>query len=193
MESLLSRPGPVILVAVVASPDARWAAELTEANGEARAVRELLQGVHDVGDTSNRPAHDIPRVIGVAALVSWEYVLESACSQHTHLLMAASAKFWSRRALPHFLEHRILGAASLTEPVPLPDGASWAPTSGCWSPALDPSTAAAVVSRPVLLTAGPGEGSTCQRPRPSPPGPIASKHRRHSSLPGQSGHQWPLH
>ena len=70
MESLLHRPGPAILVAVVASPDGRWAAELTAPNADARVARELLQQVLHAGETSLRPAHDSPRVIGVAALVS---------------------------------------------------------------------------------------------------------------------------
>ena len=91
MKSLLHRPGPAILVAVVASPDGRWAAELTAPNAEARVVRESLQQVLHTGETSLRPAHDSPRVIGVAALVSWEYAWEKATSQDTHLLMVDSA------------------------------------------------------------------------------------------------------
>ena len=196
IDSLLHRPGPVILVAVVASPDGRWAAELTAPNPEARAVRELLQQMLQTGETSLRPAHDSPQVIGVAALVSWEYVRETASSRDTHLLMAASASFSRRRALPHFLEHRVLAAAILEEPVPLPGSTSWAPTSGCWSPVLDPSTAVAVASRHARLTAGPrggGGGPACQLPRLSPSGPAASKHPRPSSRPGQHGHLWPLH
>ena len=45
IETLLHRPGPAILVAVVASPDGRWAAELTAPNAKASAVRELHQHV----------------------------------------------------------------------------------------------------------------------------------------------------
>ena len=66
MESLLHQPGPAILVAVVASPEGRWAAELTAPNAEARAARELLLQVLHTGETSLRPAHDSPRVIGAA-------------------------------------------------------------------------------------------------------------------------------
>ena len=45
IETLLHRPGPAILVAVVASPDGRWAAELTASNSEASVARELLPQV----------------------------------------------------------------------------------------------------------------------------------------------------
>ena len=90
--------------------------------------------------------------------MSWEYARENASSQDTHLLMMASAcvQHQQRRALPHFLEHRILAAAILEEPVPMPGFTSWAPTMGSWSAVLDPSTAVAVASRPAILTAGPG-------------------------------------
>ena len=91
MESLLRQPGPAILVAVVASPEGRWAAELTAPNAEARAARELLQQVLQTGEPSLRPAQDSPRVIGIAVLVSWEYAREKSFSQDTYLLMSASA------------------------------------------------------------------------------------------------------
>lgn len=161
MESLLHRPGPAILVAVVAAPDGRWAAELTAPTAEASAVCGLIGQRLDTGETSLRPTKDSPRVIGVAALVSWEYVYETASSQDTHLLMAASASLAHRthRAFPRFLEHRILASAILDEPVPLPGHTCWAPTMGSWPAILDPSSAIAVASRPVLLMAGPGVGA----------------------------------
>ena len=191
MESLLHQPGPAILVGVVASGSARWAAELAAPNAEARVVRALLQQVLGAGETSFRPAHDSARVIGVAALVSWEYVWEKASSHATHTLMAASATFgqMARRVLPHFLEHRVLAAAILEEPVPI-----WAPTPGSWSAVLDPSIAVAVASRPALLTAGPSSGYRMPASQAlSLAGPAASKQPRPPSRPGQPGHLWPLH
>ena len=157
MESLLHRPGPAILVVVVVSPEGRWAAELTAPSAEARAASELLQQVLHTGDTSLRPAHESPRVIGIAALVSWEYVREEASSKDTHLLMMASnsAGRHKRMSFRHFLEHRILAAAIFEEPVPMPGFTCWAATAGIWPAVLDPSTAAAVATRPALLTAGP--------------------------------------
>ena len=160
IEALLHRPGQAILVAVVASPEGRWAAELNAPNPEARAARELLLQVFNTRETSLRPAQDSPRVIGIAALVSWEYVTENASSRDSHLLMMASASFQrrQRRELPHFLEHRILAAAILEEPVPMPGFTSWAPTMGSWPAVLHPSLSVAVATRPALLTAGPSVG-----------------------------------
>ena len=85
MESLLHAPGPTILVAIVASPDARWAAELTASTSEAMAVRQLLQTELHAEDTSLRPANESAKVIGIADLVSWEYDLgEGLLAGHPH-------------------------------------------------------------------------------------------------------------
>ena len=68
IETLLHRPGPAILVAVVASADARWAAELRASNEEAKALRELLQQRLHTG----KPLSGQPRtVLGSSALLLW--------------------------------------------------------------------------------------------------------------------------
>ena len=91
MKSLVKLPGPAILVAVVASPDGRWAAEATGPSKAARAFRESLLQALSTRKAKLTPAKDSPQVIGIAALVSWEYVRGNAFSKDTHLLMSASA------------------------------------------------------------------------------------------------------
>ena len=195
MESLLHQPGPAILVAVVASAEGRWAAELTAPNAEARAARARLLQALDTGDTSLRPGLEGPRVIGVATLVSWEYARDKASSQDMHVLMMASAAFGrqTRRGIPHFLEHRVVAAAILEEPVPLPSFTSWAAKPGSWPAVLDSSTAVAVDTRQALLTIGPSAGTRMPASQALAIWSSCSKTPRPPSRPGQPGQLWPRH
>ena len=68
IEALLHRPGQAILVAVVASPEGRWAAELNAPNPEARAARELLLQVFN----TRKPRSGQPMTVrGSSALLLW--------------------------------------------------------------------------------------------------------------------------
>ena len=147
VETLLTRPGPVILVALVASGEGRWASVATHPRA-GQAIRTSLVQKLVEGSTNLIEDKDSAQVIGSVALVSWELAGKMASSVDTHLLMSGSMDMKRNGSEPlHFLEHRILGAAILSTPVDMPCPAKWKETSGMWPTVLCPDTETTLATR----------------------------------------------
>ena len=109
-------PGPKIIVVLVGAPQGRWKVELThQAKTCQRALGTLA---HALGLDPGALVHEgtpnsRAQCVGVAVLEAWNFVRGPAAAMHTFSLMQAACAAHGRRKQPHFLEHRVLAAATL--------------------------------------------------------------------------------
>jgi len=113
----LQMPGPLVLAVLIAAPQGRWSAELSSNSKEARSARAMLSAASN--DTT-LPAGPAPRILGLAVVESWRFVLGPASHEQTLVMMQASKAHWPRRSGPKFMEHRALAACQLAQQAPCP-------------------------------------------------------------------------
>ena len=111
-EEQLHTRGPPVLAVLVGTPTGRWSTELSAQTAAARSAQAWISSIVGarIGDAA---AHAEPRVVGLAVLESWRFVMGHASHDHTHAMMAAAKAHWARRHGAKFLEHRVLSAARL--------------------------------------------------------------------------------
>ncbi len=114
-EQLLTR-GPLVLAVLIATPSGRWSSELSGKSPEARSARALLSAVcPGPPATESRPG---ARVVGVAVVEGWRFILGPALHEHTLSLIQADMAHWHRRSGQQFLDHRVLAATQLSQVMP---------------------------------------------------------------------------